>query len=169
MNDASRERLLRQLEEAGYAIGASGGWWRAARSQDRLIVDVAQHPVVNPRTFETVRLRAATKAFSVDGIEVCAAGVDDLVLLKLLALRDQDLVDLLLLASTAEISVAAVVDAAEQDDVERRASEGAIRARHALRTGAIDNLVEESLDRAPRENELEKLRDLLAALEGSGL
>jgi hypothetical protein len=132
-------------------------------------VDVAQHPVVNPRTFETVCLRAATRTFLVEGIEVCTAGVDDLVLLKLLALRDQDLVDLLLLASTAEISVTAVVRSAEQDEVERRVSEGAIRARHALRTGAIDELVEESLDRAPRENELAKLGDVLASLERSGL
>ena len=60
-------------------------------------------------------------------------------------------------------------DRAAADDVERSLSAGAHRARHALRTGLVAELYEQTLSRAPEEQELLKLEHFLSALERSGL
>jgi hypothetical protein len=170
MTSAVRQRLLDHLGRSGYDLGQSGGWWRAMREDPvRLVIDIADNPVVNPRTFEPVRLRALSKAEPVGQITVAVAGVDDLALLKLLAGRDQDLVDLLLLAGTCEVSAEALARTAAADDVERTLSGGALRARHALRSGWISDLVEQFMEQKPDEGHLARLDVFLAALERKGL
>lgn len=96
------------------------------------------------------------------------AGLDDLALMKLVAMRDQDLVDLFLLA-TFGVSAEAITHAAIEDDIERSVSAGANQARHALRTGALREIIEQTLAREPQEFEIEQLGTLLDALERSGM
>ncbi len=170
MNQAARERLLEHLERSGYQIVHTGGWWRAMRNEGRcLVIDVADNPVVNPRTFEPVHLRAAPRSGLVGDIPIAAAGVDDLVMLKLLAMRDQDLADLLLLSGACDISAKAIAHVAEDDDVERTVAAGAIQARHALSSGRLEDIIEELLERKPDERSVSRLVALLAALEEEGL
>lgn len=169
MTDSARERLLQYLVQAGWVVGTSGGWWRAARSgPSRLLVDIARHPVVNPRTFDTVSLYASPRRQEIGGVLVSVAGVSDLVTLKLLAMRDQDLVDLVFLAALAP-SAREVAHNAAADDIERPLSAGANWARHALRSGHVRELFEQSLSRTPEEEALSSLWRLLAELEREGI
>lgn len=169
LTDSARARLLDHLEQAGWIVGTSGGWWRAIRSgSSRLLIDIARHPVVNPKTFETISLGSPPLHCTIGGVVVSVAGLGDIAALKLLAMRDQDLVDLVLLAALG-LSAEAIVDQAAADDVERSLSAGAHRARHALRTGLVAELYEQTLSRAPEEQELLKLEQFLSALERSGL
>ncbi|HZF49802.1 MAG TPA: nucleotidyl transferase AbiEii/AbiGii toxin family protein [Polyangiaceae bacterium] len=169
LTDSARARLLGHLEQAGWIIGTSGGWWRAVRSgSPRLFIDIAGHPVVSPKTFETISLRSPALRYTIGEIVVSVAGLEDIAALKLMAMRDQDLVDLVLLARLG-LSAEAIADRAAADDVERSLSAGAHRARHALRTGLVAELYEQTLSRAPEEQELLKLEHFLSALERSGL
>jgi hypothetical protein len=169
LTDSARTRLLDHLEQTGWIVGTSGGWWRAIRSgSPRLLVDIARHPVVNPKTFETISLSSPPLRCTIGGVAVSVAGLEDIAALKLLAMRDQDLVDLLLLAGLG-LSAGAIARRAAADDIERSLSAGAHRARHALRTGLVAELYEQVLSRAPEEQELQKLEQFLSALERSGL
>lgn len=169
LTDIARARLLHHFEQTGWIVGASGGWWRAIRpGAPRLLVDVARHPIVNPKTFETISLWARPSHHTIGDIVISVAGVEDLAALKLLAMRDQDLVDLVLLAGQG-LSVETVVEGASADDIERSLSAGAHRARHALRTGLAAELFEQTLARPPEERELSKLEQFLSALERNGL
>jgi hypothetical protein len=169
LTDVARKRLLDHFEQAGWIVGTSGGWWRAVRpGTPRLLVDIARHPIVNPKTFETVSLWAQPSRHTIGGIVISVAGAEDLAALKLLAMRDQDLVDLVLLAAQG-LSAEAIAEGASADDVERSLSAGAHRARHALRTGLVAEVFEQVLTRPPEERELSKLEELLSALERKGL
>lgn len=168
LNDIAREGLLSYLAQAGYRVAESGGWYRAVLPDaTRAMIDVARHPVVNPRTFETITLRAPPALRTVEDVSVPVAGPDDLALLKLAAHRDQDIVDLLLLAR--DISPEAIAAAAANDDIERTVAEGAQSARYLLSTGGLDSLTEELLGQPPQVEQREKLEQLLEALKRQGL
>lgn len=169
MTDAGRERLLQYLEQEGWVVGSSGGWWRAVRlGPPRLLLDIARHPVVNPRTFDAVSLFAPPRRQDVGGIVISVAAASDLATLKLLAARDQDLVDLVFLASIG-LSAQAIARNAALDDVERPLSAGANRARYALRSGLIRELFEQTLARAPEEEAMSDLEKFLSELEKEGI
>ncbi|UQA61866.1 nucleotidyl transferase AbiEii/AbiGii toxin family protein [Polyangium aurulentum] len=169
LTEPALKQTIRRLEEAGWTVGTSGGWWRAVRpGADRLLVDIASHPVVNPRTFDTVSLRGQPAQYTLGDVTVSVAGRDDLAALKLAAARDQDLVDLLVLARCG-LSHDAVARTASEDDIERTISAGAHRARHALRTGTLREAYELSLAREPEEEDIVSLDRFLQALERSGL
>jgi hypothetical protein len=129
---------------------------------------MARHPVTNPRTFESTALRAHPVEHVIGDVVVSLAGIDDLAVLKLISMRDQDLVDLMLLSSVG-ISAAAIARTATCDDIERTLSFGAIQARHALRTGMAREVFEQTMGRPPDDNEVHRLSEVLAALERSGL
>ena len=169
LTDSARVRLLDHLQQAGWIVGTSGGWWRAIRSESpRLLIDIAPNPVVNPKTFETISLSSPPLRYTIAGVVVLVAGLEDIAALKLMAMRDQDLVDLVLLAAQG-LSAGAIADRAAEDDIERSLSAGAHRARHALRTGLVAELYEQTLSKAPEEEELSRLDQFLSALERSGL
>lgn len=169
MTNVARERLLQHLEQTGWSVGTSGGWWRAARlSPSRLIVDIAPHPVINPRTFDTVSLLATPWRTDVSGVSVAVAEVSDLVTLKLMAMRDQDLIDLVLLINRRP-SVKQIAQGAAADDIERPLSAGANRARHAMRSGLVRELFEQALGRPPEEEALAHFDTFLSDLEAEGI
>jgi hypothetical protein len=133
----------------------------------RAIIDIASHPVVNPRTFEELRLRGSAAVLSVDGVAVPVASPDDLALLKLAAHRDQDIVDLMLLAK--RLSARTIASSAQKDDVERTVAEGAQTARLLSNTGGLVEIAEELLDRPASPEELGDLDGFLRALQEEGL
>ena len=170
LQPATTTTLLAKLREAGYAVGLSGGWWRALKlAPSRQIIDVSPHPVVNPRTFESMTLRGEPTLVRVGAVTIAVAAANDLALLKLSAGRDQDLVDLLVLARGGRLSAQAVARAAEQDDVERTLVRTANLARHSLRSGELGELAEEVLGRTPAASELEALSEFLEDLRKEGL
>jgi hypothetical protein len=170
MNEGARVRLLDQLRADGYRVGESGGWSRAARTTPASpLIDIASNPVVSPRTFDAVRLRAAPKRVTVAGVEIVVAGVDDLLLLKLLAARDQDLLDIALLCGCTGASADAVAASATSDDVERAASSGAARGRHALENGEMASLFDELLGRPLDEPTSKAFQQFLDMLHRRGL
>jgi hypothetical protein len=93
---------------------------------------------------------------------VQVAAVRDLVVLKLMACRDQDLIDLLMLAHRCAPSAADILESASLDDVERRVSEGAMRARHERASGALVVTAEQALGRPPPEDAVDALGRCLA-------
>jgi hypothetical protein len=97
MDLGAKDRLVSHLRTSGYQIGVSGGWLRAAvPGAQRSIVDIAPHPVINPRTLEEMTLRESAAVQLVDGVSVPVAAPNDLALLKLAAHREQDIVDVML-------------------------------------------------------------------------
>jgi hypothetical protein len=170
MTSECEHLLLDHLRARGFRVGDTGGWHRATQSGPPLrIVDIARHPLVDVRTFDSHGLHAAPRTFEASGASIVTAGVADLVRLKLAAARDQDLVDLLLLARAGDVTAKAVASAAEVDDTERRISAGAHHARFAVESGMLAGLAEEILDRPPSSDETAALRALLGDLEKEGL
>jgi hypothetical protein len=169
MSDGARDRLLGHLRSAGYRIGTSAGWHRATvpGGQSKPIIDIASHPIVNPRTFEELTLRGKPVAHNVEGMTIQVASPDDLALLKLAAHRDQDIVDLLLLSE--RLSAKAVASSAEQDDVERTTAEGAQVSRLLLASNGFVELTEELLDRPATANEMQSFKAFLSELQQEGL
>lgn len=168
LSETAREGLLAHLAQAGYRVAESGGWYRAVFPDSaRAMVDVARHPVVNPRTFETITLREPPRLCNVEGVNVPVAAPDDIALLKFAAHRDQDIVDLLILAR--DISPDAIAAAAANDDIERTVAEGAQSARYLLSTGGLDLLTEELLGKPPQVEERRELERLLGELRKRGL
>jgi len=169
MTAAARGRLLSHLEQTGWAVGASGGWWRASRAgASRLILDIASHPVINPRTFDGISLSSRPWHKEIGGVIISVAEVSDLVTLKLMAMRDQDLVDLVLLAGRG-LSAGQIARNADVDDIERPLSAGANQARHALRSGLVRDVFEQTLGRPPEEEALANLEVFLDELEKKGI
>jgi len=131
------------------------------------MIDVATHPVVNPRTFEELTLREEPRIQTYEGVPIPFASANDLALLKLAAHRDQDIVDLLLLA--AGLSARAIAQGAQHDDVERTAAEGAQTARLLVASGTLAGLVEELIGRPASDQELAAFDKLLSDLHKEGL
>jgi hypothetical protein len=171
MSEAARTSVLEHLRANGYRVGESGGWWRAVRRNEagQRIVDVGAHPVTNPRTFDTMVLRDAPIAADVGGTEVLAIGVNDLVSLKLAAGRDQDVVDIMLLAAHCSPSLTVLARNAELDDVERLIAGTTSAARIAAAGTQFDLVAVELLGRAPTVREIEALLALLQGLKEAGL
>ncbi|MBI4702864.1 MAG: hypothetical protein HY744_17240 [Deltaproteobacteria bacterium] len=170
MTEEARDALLGTLTARGYLVGTTGQWWRAAPADgSRRFVDVASHPVVDVRTFDRVHLRGTPRQVSVGAARVQLAAATDLALLKLMACRDQDLVDLLLLAASSAMDVREIARSAERDDIERRVAGGAVRARHELARGGLAAAAHQALGRAARDEELRALTAVLRALEQEGL
>jgi hypothetical protein len=166
---AAREQFLHDLEQSGWAVGISGGWWRAIRpGRPRLIVDIAPHPVIHPRTFETMSLFSPPMHRTIESVDIVVAGADDLAALKLLSMRDQDLVDIMLLAARG-LSAERIAAAAEADDIERSLSSGAHAARHALQSGTALEVFEQMMSRPPSADELSAVQAFLSALERHGI
>ena len=167
MNDAARARLAALLVAQGWHIGKAGGWWRAV-SSGRPLIDISTHPVTSPRTFDTMSLRSPAVPIHVDGTVVSVAAAEDLVVMKLLACREQDLVDLAFLAHARPLLARTIVSAVAADDIERRVSEGILRARHALEYGRLAEIIMEATGEPPGA-ELHALDVLLRELEAEGL
>jgi hypothetical protein len=134
---------------------------------ERSIIDIASHPVVNPRTFEELTLRGSAALHSVDGVSVPVAAPDDLALLKLAAHRDQDIVDIMLLAK--RLSAKKIAMSAQGDDVERTVAEGAQTARLLSSSGALLEVSEELLGRPASKRDLQEFDEFLRELQKEGL
>jgi predicted nucleotidyltransferase len=169
MTPSSGDAFIEHLERLGFQAGETGGWRRAVRMvPGREVVDIASHPIVQPRTFETLTLRAAPKETTIGGARIMAVGLDDLILMKLLAGRDQDIVDLMLLVSGSTPSIAAIVRSVESDDLERSVASTAVQIRHVL-AHDLDEMAGELLGRPPSQSERAALADFTDALAKEGL
>ncbi|MBI2388536.1 MAG: hypothetical protein HYV09_02870 [Deltaproteobacteria bacterium] len=160
--------IVERLTERGFIVGDARHWRRAIAPETREIVDILRHPIVNPRTFEAAKLRSAPMEHHAAAPGVVVAGAADLARLKLLAGRDQDLVDLVLLSSVFP-SPREIAQSAELDELERAVSAGANAVRRALDSGELASCVEELLGRATTTVELDTLRTWLDALKAEGL
>lgn len=138
---AGLEVVARVLAARGCLARRSPPWWRFQRPQPRLIVDATDRDVVDPHTFDRYRvdLDLATEHILPGGTTLSCAGVDDLVVLKLLAGRDQDLVDLALLAALAVPAPDpnAIDRRVETQDLERSVAGAVLRAELAVAQGAL--------------------------------
>ncbi len=169
MSDEARGQLLQRLERDGFRIGKSGGWFRAVHpGAQRILIDIAQHPIVHPRTFEAISLREPPIAYSCGSQTLILAGRNDLAVLKLAAMRDQDLVDLMLLSKLG-LDTKAVERTAHEDDIERSIAAGANHARQSLRAGWAKELFEQTLGREPSPEEVQEIDRFLTQLERIGL
>ncbi|MBI4701707.1 MAG: hypothetical protein HY744_11210 [Deltaproteobacteria bacterium] len=170
MDEQARAAVSRRLEALGYRLGVTARWIRAVDpTGQQPVVDVSSHPVVDLRRFENVALHGPPRHHDVEGINLALAAPDDLALLKLVAARDQDCVDLLVLAGAVPLSATAIARRAERDDIERSVAQGAGYLRHLLSTGALAEIAEEALGRAMTAAEPATLGGLLAQLEKEGL
>jgi hypothetical protein len=167
MTPEAERTIVERLIGRGFVVGDSGHWRRAIAPGSREIVDILRHPIVNPRTFEAASLREPVAPTSgAPGLSV--AGIADLARLKLLAARDQDLVDLLLLASLSP-SARRIAESAELDELERAVSAGANAVQRALQGGDLGRCVEELLGREMMETEVAAMHAFLGALHAEGL
>ena len=165
----AHDAVLERLRADGFQVAESGGWWRGvkASANGRDVVDLARHPVVHPRTFDTMELRAPPM---VDEHGLVVAGVDDLVYLKLGAGRDQDLVDVCLLAAHCAPDAARIAKSARADDVERTVARSVLEGRHAVSRGWLDATFEELRGRPAGRAEVGAFEELLRRLvEEEGL
>ena len=171
MSASARDALLDHLRKLGFAVGPSGGWWRAVRGKgkDREIVDVAPHPIVNPRTFDAMTLRSAPMSLTFGDASLHAVGIEDLLVLKLVAGRDQDHVDLVLLTAHADPSAAEIARRLELDDLGRLAAGSVANARHALSKGYLSEVFAQLVGRAPTERERSAFELFLVQLGEAGL
>jgi hypothetical protein len=166
MTPLVRDRIRQHLVSLGYEVCETGGWLRGLRSVPPApMVDIAEHPVLQARTFDTLSLRGEPRPMEVSGQTIYVAGANDLALLKTAAHRDQDLVDLLTLAAAVDLAPEVVEQAAALDDAERAVSAGATRARQELRCGSLATLCLELLGRSPSIAELARLQEFLEELE----
>ena len=133
------------------------------------IVDLASNPVVHPATFDGLSLFEPAVAARVDGIVAHIVGPNDLARLKLAAHREQDLVDLALLAGSVNLSARALALAAEHDDTERMLAAGAMIARGELQSGGLATVAEELLGRRLTADEMVAMERWLTELEREGL
>jgi hypothetical protein len=160
-------KLRSYLEAQGFKIGEAGAYFRA-RKAGAPAIDVFMDPVANPRTFEAMKLSEAPVERRLGGTSVWVAGPHDVALLKLCAGRDQDAIDLALLASAVSLVPRKIVSAAEASDVEVRVSEGGHRFRNLVARNAIDEVADELLGRALSMSELDAFRSLLEGLGKEG-
>lgn len=170
MTPSVGDAFVVHLERLGFHAAETGGWRRAVRmAHGREVVDIASHPIVQPRTFETVTLRAAIKETTIGGARLMAVGLDDLILLKLLAGRDQDIVDLMMLVSHATPSIEAIVHSVEKDELARSVASTALQIRYVLTHAHLEETASELLGRAPTNHERAALTSFLDALAKEGL
>ncbi|MBI5487962.1 MAG: nucleotidyl transferase AbiEii/AbiGii toxin family protein [Deltaproteobacteria bacterium] len=94
----------RLLAHRGYRVLDDPGWRRAVRAgpDDRVVVDWTGPDVPDPRTRLTYRLHHPPTRRKLRTRVVPVVALPDLIVLKLLAGRDQDVADLLLLATLPE-------------------------------------------------------------------
>lgn len=170
MSETARATLCNALQQHGYAIGTTGHWWRAAPTDgSRRFVDIAAHPIVDVRTFETLHLRGSPVRVRRGQVDVDVASSSDLVLLKLMAHRPQDLVDLMMLARQCPLDAAEIARFAALDDIERTVARGAAEARADLTAGSFADDAAQILGREVGDDDTQALRTLLDALKEKGL
>lgn len=144
MTSSAATALIEHVEREGFVTGRTGGWWR-------------------------VSLRGDVKDATVGGVTLSAVGASDLVILKLAAGRDQDLIDLMMLAAHAAPSAADVFKSIQADDIERTAAGNAVRARQALLRGQLDEVATDLLGRPASAVEKAAFVGFLDALASEGL
>ncbi|HEY3351624.1 MAG TPA: nucleotidyl transferase AbiEii/AbiGii toxin family protein [Polyangia bacterium] len=169
--DAGLEALGTTLEERGYLSSRASPWWRFQRESPRVVVDASRDAVVDPRTFDVYRVemdRVSVRA-SFAGPAVPCVALEDLVALKLLAGRDQDLVDLVLLASRVRPGpdIARIQESMEMQDLERALAGAGLRAEAALADGSIGEAYAALTGRELDRSEAAGLAELLRRLRGA--
>jgi hypothetical protein len=131
----------RILAERGYRGDVRPPWSRFVRSNPRRVVDVTDERVVDLRSFDSYRvdLGAARPRPTAPGLELRCVSLEDLVITKLLSGRDQDLVDLVLLAArtTPPPDDVAIKLRAEGEDIEIALAAAVMRAKAALASGGV--------------------------------
>jgi hypothetical protein len=165
-SQSSFDSATAALRDNGYQVSPMVASWRRATSAGLPSVDLALHPVVNPRSFEVMSLSDAYETMQTDAGPVHVATATDLVRLKLLARRERDFVDVLQLVATDRvIDVDAVISFVEQDDCERSLSEGCLLAASALRRGDLARDYENLVGRPATSEQLGSFAALLRRIE----
>ncbi|MBK6696381.1 MAG: hypothetical protein IPG50_29955 [Myxococcales bacterium] len=164
---AAAGSLRAHLEADGWKVGDAGAYFRARKAGEPAI-DVFVDPVTNPRTFESTRLSQPPVERVVDGARYVVAAPHDIAFLKLCAGRDQDAIDVAILAAAEPLVASSLVAIAEANDLEIRLAEGAQRFRNLVQRAAIETVAAELLGRPFGADERESLARLLAQLQVEG-
>jgi hypothetical protein len=170
MNVTIREAVLALLRSEGRVTSGIGGWIRAVDRRDprKPIIDVAAHPICNPKTFEELSLAPEPDIIAVAGFDFPVADRVDLLRLKLAAGRGQDLVDVVLLSAFA-IDAKTAAQRCARDDSERPVARGANLARMELHDGGLSATFQEVMGRPMTNDETLSVGKLLEALRAEGL
>jgi hypothetical protein len=161
-SEEQRDALGTILERRGYVV-LDDPWWRRAIRQsggDRMIVDWTGPSVVNPKTLERFRVAEARARRKLGNATVPVIELADLLIVKLLAGRDQDIADVISLvgASAGETPTEEVLLRARAQALGTRISDEASRLRFGVHTARVTELAERLLGR-------ELLGDELVGLE----
>jgi hypothetical protein len=168
LDEAAWQGARRHLEGSGYRVDDRGSWLRAVDPQaGGPLLDLAKHPVRDPRTFETCYLRGAPSPAREPGLAVAAPA--DLVMLKLIAQRPWDFIDIALLAAAVTVPVEEIRQSAEQDGLEQLVGQGSLRLSDALTSGRLDGAGEQILGRPLSRREQHRLEALIGELWEQGL
>jgi len=154
------------LQSSGYRLSPMLASWVRATSKDSPRIDLALHPVINPRSFEAMSLSHAFETIATEAGRVRVATRSDLVRLKLLAHRERDFVDILQLVA-ADVAAHEVVSRAENDDCERSLAEGCLLAASARARGDLERDYESMVGRPVTQRQLAAFDSLLQGIEKS--
>lgn len=161
-------RLSEVLRKRGYEV-LPDPWWRRAiaeRDGERVIVDWTGPDVVDPRTLDGYRVGGTRVLRHLVTRQVPVIELADLVIIKLLAGRDQDIVDVVVLsaASDPEALAADVIDRARPQGKLVALAEQAGQLRFGIHTGSAMETVRCVAGREPSVAELDRFETLVDLL-----
>jgi hypothetical protein len=132
--------LTALLEERGYQVFSTGPWRRAERTNhERIVFDIAVDAIVDMRSFEPYAIDWKTVT---ERSALPVLAIEDLIAQKLIAAREKDLLDVLLVAAEPSINVdgARMRSAIEARDVEIAVMRGCLEAQGAVTSGRAAEL-----------------------------
>jgi hypothetical protein len=138
-----RSALASILESRGFRLYSTGPWLRAERPEGTpRIVDIAFDAIVDLASFQAYPLdpARAVRRCEPGGPELPVPLLEDLVAQKLIAAREKDLLDVLLVAVDASIDGARLARNVEDRDVEIAVRRGALELVAAARSGRLAQL-----------------------------
>ncbi len=158
----ARDRITDLLRGRGFRVYPTGPWLRAERAgEGPRIVDVALGAIVDMASFERYPLdpSRATRRAEPGGPEIPVPALEDLVAQKLIAAREKDILDVVLVgAHGSTLDARRLSEAIDARDVEIAVRRGYLELQAAARSGRLQQLWLERVG-TPLANE-----DLAAAL-----
>jgi hypothetical protein len=161
------EGMARFLADRGFRVLDDPGWRRAVHGgpDDRIVVDWTGPDVPDPRTLAAYHLRPCRVRRRLHTRDVRVVGIGDLFVLKVLAGRDQDLADLVLLVDLpCRPSSAEVLECARTGSAGDRFGEQVLRLCTGLHTGETAEAVARVVGREVEQRQVARLDDFAREL-----
>jgi len=140
----ARGRITDLLGRRGFHVYPTGPWLRAERAgEGPRIVDVAIDAIVDMASFERYPLdpSRATRRAEPGGPEIPVPALEDLVAQKLIAAREKDILDVVLVAAGGSaVDPRRIADAVDARDVEVAVRRGYLELQAAARSGRLQQL-----------------------------